>query len=255
MTRSRRDRSTWSTVRSASATRPRRRCERRFRLARGLVPRAGRPGGRVRRQGRGVLRRAQSRAARRVARRRSATRPTSRFSTSVAASVWSTATSWIASAPSPASTSPPPSWPSRASGTHGCRTSSPSRKRCRTNRAASPGLRGVRPASPRRARACGVRGRAGARRPARRPRRADRAQPAQSADPPRRQPRRVRRGVSLLRAGAVVSLVERAGLEKLEVVNTTFLPLRGRFARRVEEALMRVPLGAQYAVLARKVAG
>ena len=62
-------------------------------------------------------------------------------------------------------------------------------------------------------------------------------------------------GVSLLRAGAVVSLVERAGLEKLEVVNTTFLPLRGRFARRVEDALMRVPLGAQYAVLARKVAG
>lgn len=59
-------------------------------------------------------------------------------------------------------------------------------------------------------------------------------------------------GVRLLRAGQVASLVECAGLEQVQTVYTTFLPLRGRLARRIEEGLAPLPLGAQYAVLGRK---
>ncbi len=59
-------------------------------------------------------------------------------------------------------------------------------------------------------------------------------------------------GVRLLRSGSVVSLLESAGLEHVRWLYTTFVPLRGRLARRVEERLASLPLGAQYAVLGRK---
>lgn len=60
-------------------------------------------------------------------------------------------------------------------------------------------------------------------------------------------------GVRLLRARTVVSLLGGAGLEAPEVIYTTFLPLRGARARRIEGRLAQLPIGAQYAVLARKV--
>lgn len=59
-------------------------------------------------------------------------------------------------------------------------------------------------------------------------------------------------GVRLLRSGSVVSLFESAGLERVRSVYTTFLPLRGRLAQRIEQRLAPLPLGAQYAVLGRK---
>ena len=59
-------------------------------------------------------------------------------------------------------------------------------------------------------------------------------------------------GVRLLRSGGVVSLFETAGLEQVRSVYTTFLPLRGRLAQRIEQRLAPLPLGAQYAVLGRK---
>jgi len=61
-------------------------------------------------------------------------------------------------------------------------------------------------------------------------------------------------GVRLLRPRRVVSLFHSAGADEICSVYTTFVPLRGRLAQRLEEGLSSVPLGAQYAVLARKPA-
>jgi SAM-dependent methyltransferase len=59
-------------------------------------------------------------------------------------------------------------------------------------------------------------------------------------------------GVRLLRAAAVVSLLEGVGMGRIQVVHTTFLPFRTPLAQRLEERLGWLPLGAQYAVAGRK---
>ena len=59
-------------------------------------------------------------------------------------------------------------------------------------------------------------------------------------------------GVRLLRSSTVAALFESAGFEQVRSVYTTFLPLRGRLAQRIEVRLAPLPIGAQYAVLGRK---
>jgi SAM-dependent methyltransferase len=57
--------------------------------------------------------------------------------------------------------------------------------------------------------------------------------------------------VQMLPARELVDLAERAGLTVLERAYILLLPSESRFARRVERRVERVPLGAQYVVVAR----
>lgn len=59
-------------------------------------------------------------------------------------------------------------------------------------------------------------------------------------------------GVTLVSHGAASRLLVGAGLEVVERRYTTFVPLEGPIARRIERSLRRVPLGAQHYVAARR---
>jgi hypothetical protein len=55
----------------------------------------------------------------------------------------------------------------------------------------------------------------------------------------------------MLPARQLVELVDRAGLAVLERAHILLLPSESRVARKIEQRVERLPLGAQYVVVAR----